>query len=172
MGERNVSHSLIKNTFLSYLCTHLHIRSSTSHISLIYVSSVWSFIVEYNVVSFQFSKKVFTISHRSCINDPGHFCYICGKYTLPKQRRNITDFVKKSYLPYFGIKLGDQSKAWAPHKVCRVCIEELRHWVNGKRQSLSFGIPMVWREQSNHSRPNDCYFCSCDVKGCNSKNKK
>ncbi|KAJ4447238.1 hypothetical protein ANN_09242 [Periplaneta americana] len=72
-------------------------------------------------------------------------------------------FVKKSYLAYFGIKLGDQSKAWAPHKVCRVCIEELHHWINGRRLLLSFGVPMVWREQSNHS--NDCYFCSCDVKG-------
>lgn len=109
------------------------------------------------------------MSHRSCINDPDHFCYICGKYTLPKQRRNITDVVKKSYLAYFGIKLGDQSKPWAPHKICRACIEGLRHWVNGKRPSLPFGIPMVWRELSNHS--NDCYFCSCNVKGYNSKNK-
>lgn len=26
---------------------------------------------------------------------------------------------------------------------------------------------MMWREQKNHS--DDCYFCSCDVKGYNSK---
>ncbi|KAJ4439329.1 hypothetical protein ANN_07451 [Periplaneta americana] len=96
-----------------------------------------------------------------CLNNGGD--YVEKIYTLPKQRRNITDFVKKSYHEYFGIKLGDQSKAWTPHKVCRVCIEELHHWINGRRLLLSFGVPMVWREQSNHS--NDRYFCSYDVKG-------
>ncbi|KAJ4446797.1 hypothetical protein ANN_13495 [Periplaneta americana] len=80
-----------------------------------------------------------------------------------KQRCNITDFVKKSYLAYFGIKLVDPSKTWAPHKVCKVCIEEFRNLINWRRPLLSSGVPMVWREQSNHS--NDCYISSCDVKG-------
>ena len=33
--------------------------------------------------------------------------------------QNITPFVKNVYYAYFGIKLEDQDKAWAPHKVCR-----------------------------------------------------
>ena len=44
-------------------------------------------------------------------------------------------------------------------------------WFNGKRPSgLSFGVPMVWREQSNHT--NDCYFCQSDIKGLGAKNRK
>ncbi|GFV28546.1 uncharacterized protein TNCV_3984971 [Trichonephila clavipes] len=37
-------------------------------------------------------------------------------------------FKKKVYFAYFGIKLGDQDKSWAPHVVCSVCVEELRQW--------------------------------------------
>lgn len=107
---------------------------------------------------------------RGCINSPDCFCYICGNYTVKKQQRTISDFVEKVYFAYFGIKLGDQDKPWAPHKVCAVCVEELRQWFQGKKQSLRFGIPMVWREPKNHS--DDCYFCSCNVRGFNLKNKK
>jgi hypothetical protein len=86
-----------------------------------------------------------------------------------KQRRNITAFVKKAYDPYFGMKLGDQDKTWAPYKACRTFIEQLRQWMSGERNSLPFGIRMVWHESSDHG--NDCYFCSCNVKGYNTKNK-
>ena len=43
-----------------------------------------------------------------------------------KQRLPITDFVKKAYLAYFEVKLGDQDKKWAPHKVCGACVATLR----------------------------------------------
>jgi hypothetical protein len=68
------------------------------------------------------------------------------------------------------MKLGDQGKSWAPHKVCSVCVEELRQWSNGKKTSFGFGVPMTWREPRNHS--DDCYFCSCNVKGYNKKKGK
>lgn len=96
-----------------------------------------------------------------CVNHPDIFCYICGCYTTGKQRQNITPFVKNAYFQYFGIKLADQDKAWAPHKVCRACVEGLRNWKSGKRESMPFGVPMVWREPTNHS--DDCYFCTVKV---------
>ena len=108
-------------------------------------------------------------SRRRCHNPPDSFCYICGEYTLPDSRKDISDFVKRAYLGYFGCKLGDQDKEWAPHIVCKCCVESLRHWTKGKRKSLSFGIPMVWREQQNHF--DDCYFCLINLKGINKKNK-
>ena len=58
-------------------------------------------------------------SRRSCCNDPDSFCYICGEYILKEYKRSITDFVRKVYRAYFGVKLGDQDKPWAPHVVCK-----------------------------------------------------
>lgn len=119
-------------------------------------------------VSYVISYRI--MERRCCVNNPNSFCYICGSFIVKKQRRNITSFVTKAYKAYFGIHLGDQSRPWAPHTVCSVCVEDLRNWIKRKKQSLHFGIPMVWREPQNHST--DCYFCTCNVKGFNAKNKK
>ena len=96
------------------------------------------------------------------------FCYICGEYIIAPNRKPITSFITLAYHAYFGIKLADQDKAWAPHMVCMACTETLRGWTNGKR-SLNFGIPMVWREPTNHVT--DCYFCVVDVTGIIRKNR-
>ena len=107
---------------------------------------------------------------RSCANSPDAFYYICEKYTPKRQRKGITDFVKQSYFAYFDVKLGDQDKPWAPHKVCKTCVENLRLWKNGKLKGLRFGVPMVWREPQNHH--DDCYFCMVNIKGFNRSKKK
>ena len=111
-----------------------------------------------------------TSSRRCCLNHPDIFCYICGSYASKEQRRPISAFVKRAYFHYFGVRVGDQDKQWAPHIVCRTCVEHLRQWINGKRQSLQFGVPMVWREPKNHH--DDCYFCMVDIKGINRNNRK
>ena len=109
-----------------------------------------------------------TSSRRSCANDPDLFCYICGRFTRKKDRRNITPFVKNAYHAYFGVKLGDQDKYWAPHKVCITCVSTFSLWMKGKKH-FSFGVPMVWREPQNHL--NDCYFCAVRVTGLKSKTR-
>lgn len=109
-------------------------------------------------------------SRRCCINHPDVFCYVCGEYTLKENRKCITDFVKRAYVGYFGVRLGDQDKPWAPHIVCKTCTEHLRQWTMGKRKSLKFDVPMVWRESINHI--NDCYFCMVNVSGINRNNRQ
>jgi hypothetical protein len=59
-------------------------------------------------------------------------------------------FVKKLYLSYFQLKVGDQDKYVAPHIACNTCVEELRYWYDGKRKAMPFAIPMQWREQNNN----------------------
>ena len=109
-------------------------------------------------------------SRRSCRNRPDIFCSICDEYTLVPHRNRVTTFIQQTFHAYFGMKLGDQDKAWAPHMVCKSCTECLRQWSKGKKTSLKFGIPMVWREPKNHV--SDCYFCAIDVTGINRKNRK
>ncbi|KAI6655348.1 hypothetical protein LOD99_2183 [Oopsacas minuta] len=109
-------------------------------------------------------------SRHKCKNNPDSFCYICGVYTLSRQRRNITSFVKRAYIAYFGIPLGDQDKKWSPHIVCHNCEEMLRDWTKGKRKGLPFAIPMVWREPQDHTT--DCYFCMVNTKGVGKKSRQ
>ncbi|KAI6659906.1 hypothetical protein LOD99_14246 [Oopsacas minuta] len=108
-------------------------------------------------------------SRRQCTNHPDNFCYICGKFTLKPQRRNITNRVKIGYKYYFGCKVGDQDKNWAPHICCTVCYASLIQWLNGKKKSMPFAVPMIWREPKNHT--SDCYFCTTNIAGFSPKNK-
>lgn len=106
---------------------------------------------------------------RTCLNSPDSFCYICGELTLKKNRRSITERVKKLYHLYFDCKIGDQDKPWSPHICCINCSSSLSKWFNRSGPGLSFGVPMVWREQRDHLT--DCYFCLTVTEGFNSKNK-
>lgn len=108
-------------------------------------------------------------TRRMCVNKPDVFCYVCGEYTLAPNRNTVTTFIKRVYYAYFGMKLGDQDKSWAPHMVCKRCTEHLRQWSKGTRKSMNFDIPMIWREPSNHAT--DCYFCAINVMGINRKNR-
>ena len=108
-------------------------------------------------------------NRRKCLNYPDSFCYICGSFTIPRQRTEIRTFVKEAYYDYFMIKVDDQDKSWAPLKVCRQCMESLRMWTKGKREKMPFGIPMIWREPNDHLT--DYYFCIVKTTGYNSKNK-
>ena len=72
-------------------------------------------------------------------------------------------------MEYFKIKLGDQDKKWAPHIICVTCLTNLTGWSKGRRKRMPFAIPMIWRQQKDHST--DCYFCSVNIQGFNSKNK-
>jgi hypothetical protein len=89
---------------------------------------------------------------RGCLICPDNFCYICGDFVIKKTTEKHHRVCKKKvYYAYFGVKLADQSKSWAPHKVCSVCVAELRQWNKGKKKSFRFGVPMIWREPRNHS---------------------
>ena len=96
--------------------------------------------------------------NRGCRNNPDVFCYTCGEFTIVSNRKKIDDLSR-----ILGMKLGDQEKSWASHIVCETCVEDLHQQKNGKRNSLKFGVPMIWHERQNHY--DDCYFCALDLVG-------
>ena len=110
-----------------------------------------------------------TMSRRSCINNPKSFCYACGHFTSSDQIKNVPARVKIAYNYYFGCKVGDQEKYWAPHTVCGTCYSGLTHWLAAKRKVEPFGVPMVWREPKGHT--SDHYFYLTKTKGFNKKVK-
>lgn len=66
---------------------------------------------------------------------------------------------------YFRMGLGDQDKTWAPHSVCRSCVENLRVWTKEykkkKKKELTF-LSKGSRETQNNF--DDCYFCLVNKK--------
>ena len=107
---------------------------------------------------------------RSCKNHPDSFCYIGGEFKITDERNRVTEFIQKAYNAYFGVRLGDQDKPWAPHVVCKTCVEYLRQWTQFSRKALKFGIPIIWREPENHT--NDFNFCAINLTGINKKKRK
>jgi len=100
-------------------------------------------------------------SHRKCLSSPDSYCFVCGSFTIPNQRANISAFVTQAYLACFKVKLGD--KPWASQKVCKQHVENLQMWTKRTQQDkLSFGIPMGthtygFAEPKDHCT--DCNVC-------------
>jgi len=94
---------------------------------------------------------------RICVNSRDNICYICGEVTFSRRKRPLTPMLKKSYECYFGCKVGDQVKKWAPHVCCVCCATILGEWLNNKWRLMPFALPMIWREATDHLT--DCYFC-------------
>ena len=138
---------------------------SCCFLAIILMGTIYLFAgkLSYIVLNEAVYEKVVEMStkRRQCRNNPDVFCYICGEYIMAKYRFNVRDFTKRAYEAYFDMKLGDQDKSWARHKVCKHCTKTLRFWTQGKVSLIRFGFSMVWRERKNHHV--DCYFCMVDM---------
>ena len=101
---------------------------------------------------------------RPCKISSDCFCYVCGYYiNLRQMKHKIIPETKffEAYEAYFGMKMGDQDKSWAPHFCCGSCRSTLEGWMRGSRKCMPFAIPRIWREPTNHH--DDCYFCMVDI---------
>lgn len=97
-----------------------------------------------------------------CMKKIDWFCYTCGNYTVPKQRRNMTDFFKKWYKHYFSLPVVEQY--WAPKICCLTCHTSLVKYSNGQITAMPFGRPMIWKRPKPHTEDN-CFVCQNYVFG-------
>jgi hypothetical protein len=65
-------------------------------------------------------------------------------------------------------KVGDQDESRASHFCCVTCAKLLAAWAKCSR-CMSFAIPMVWREPTDHV--SDCYFCLTRITGVRAKSR-
>ncbi|XP_076032312.1 uncharacterized protein LOC143020044 isoform X1 [Oratosquilla oratoria] len=80
---------------------------------------------------------------RECKHSPDSFCYTCGSVTLRQCKRQLTQHVKKLGELYFGCKVGDLGKRWAPHICCVRCASSL--FCLGQRQTgLASSLAFQW----------------------------
>jgi hypothetical protein len=79
---------------------------------------------------------------RKCVNHADKFCYVFGNLTIKDQGRILSPKVKKCYELYFGSKVGDQDKNWAPHFCSLSCVKHLTDWAKCYRH-MNCAIPAV-----------------------------
>lgn len=103
----------------------------------------------------------------ACSKKINNFCYICGKFTIMPMKKKISPEVAKMYEQYFNISV-IRDINWVPSIACSTCVARLYDWQNGRRESMPFGIPMIWSEPINHET-DKCYACVNKVQGLNRK---
>lgn len=99
--------------------------------------------------------------NKMCSIDPNEFCYVCGVLVKKKSqhlmRKMNTKNLSEAYKKYFGFLPASLDKPWTPNSACNNCRTILNKIANGQECFFTFGKPMQWRNQSNHTT--DCYFC-------------
>jgi hypothetical protein len=86
----------------------------------------------------------------ACVNSPKNVCYMCGHFILKSQHRLLTHTVKQVYYLYFGGHMGEKEKSWVPQLCHITCYINLIKWMEGKKNSMSYAIPIIWHKLSSH----------------------
>jgi hypothetical protein len=84
------------------------------------------------------------ISYMPLIVTVKHDCW------MSSDRLQCSGRLKKDKRKYFGCKMRNQDKSWAPHICCVTGLRLLTGWVNVSLQ-IPFGLPIVWNVPKDHS---------------------
>lgn len=59
-------------------------------------------------------------------------CFDSYVDNIRKINKTVSDFRKRPYFGYFGIRLGNQDKTWTLYQICKTCTKHLCNWIAGK----------------------------------------
>lgn len=92
-----------------------------------------------------------------CLGNMNTFCYICGKFVVSHNRKPLSERVEHAYSFYYSRTIA--KRPWTPN-ICRaICYNGLANWMNGKRASMPFGIPMEWMDPGPVHDSATCCVC-------------
>ncbi|XP_017482096.1 PREDICTED: uncharacterized protein LOC108371107 isoform X2 [Rhagoletis zephyria] len=106
----------------------------------------------------------------NCPENINLFCYVCGKRAFSTNTALLTEQVERAFQLYFDSEI-IRGVSWDPDKICKTCYNGLNMWIQGKRSSLRFGVPMIWTDPGEHNSDN-CYACANKICGVNRKGLK
>ena len=84
-----------------------------------------------------------------------NFCYVCGHYTVNKNKRKITSCVSKSYEASFKINI--VIDWFTPSFICTTCFSKFSKW-DSCGAIFNFSVPMLWFPSNEHTS-STCYGC-------------
>lgn len=109
-------------------------------------------------------------------HNPNRFCKVCGDYKFPPSKKQqekgtrgqtltkITPHVRAGYELYYGVRMGDEDKEWAPKFSCCVCVTRLSNFVRTGQGMPVYADPIYWMEPTNHTA--DCFICTTKLSAC------
>ena len=62
--------------------------------------------------------ELFIKPDHECNKSVNCFCYICGNYTLDRNKKTFSEKLQKFYEEYFEISYVNEKSKWAPTIVC------------------------------------------------------
>ena len=83
--------------------------------------------------------------------------------------KKLRKSVKVTFKHYFGAKWVTKTIHVRHIYAAEIANTGLTQWLNGKRKSMPFAIPMIWRESTN--RISGSYFCLTKVSGYSKRTK-
>ena len=97
----------------------------------------------------------------NCPENINLFCYVCGKRAFSTNTALLTEQVERAFKLYFDSEIIRGVS----------CYNGLNMWIQGKRSSLRFGVPMIWTDPGEHNSDN-CYACANKICGVKRKGLK
>lgn len=99
------------------------------------------------------------------------YCFICGRFTLDRNKRLRCEKVVNLYRAYYESEWADDMP-YAPNSSCSACNLGLSDWSAGRRDKIRFKSPMIWMDPGDIHLEEECYYCVNSGVGINASKRR